>query len=73
MGKMCAKAINPLGTRTKEQAFQITSTGLIPILTSLPDMRDSKLLSRAGLGNRKTNVRFLGRDFDMLPVTLITG
>ena len=29
-GEMCAKATNSLGTRTKVQAFQVTSTGLIP-------------------------------------------
>ena len=49
---MCAKAINPVRTRTKEQAFQVTSTGLIPRIDigsvsslrygSLPDIRDSK-------------------------------
>ena len=47
---MCAKAINPLGTQTKVQAFQIKSTGLIPILTNLPDMRDSKFNQSRGPG-----------------------
>ena len=50
-GKCVQKpAINPLGTRTKVQAFQVTSTGLIPILTSLPDMRDSKFSQSRGPG-----------------------
>ena len=57
---MCAKAINQLGTWTKVKAFQVTSTGLIPILTSLPDMRVSKFSQSRGLGNRKKNVRLCG-------------
>ena len=49
-GKGVQKLLTHLELGPKRQAFQVTSTGLIPILTNLPDMRLSKCSQSRGPG-----------------------